>query len=123
MPAPVVAAPDAVLTDYGVRPACSTPAVLETVAEAAPLTTGGLPNGHHRPLSVGSGSGSGAAVAAAAAEEYGIVPGTPSGRDLVAQRGVCGAVRVACRTLCPDAVLRHSVSDQQTVRGSGGPPA
>ncbi len=42
----------------------------------------------------------------------------PSGRALVAQRGVCGAVRVACRSLCPAAGLRRSIDDQATLRRS-----
>lgn len=37
-----------------------------------------------------------------------IVPGEPSGKDIVAQRGVCGAVRVACRGLCPSGLRRSS---------------
>ena len=117
--------PAAVATDYGVRPSASAPAALEAVPEGTPLAAdGALPNGHHRTPLVGagagaSGEGNSAAAAAVTAEEHGIVPGEPCARDLVAQRGVCGAVRVACRTLCPDAGLRRSVSDQQTVRGKG----
>ncbi len=37
-----------------------------------------------------------------------ILPGEPSGKDLVAQKGVCGAVRVACRGLCPSGLRRSS---------------
>lgn len=46
------------------------------------------------------------------AEAAPIEAAEPSGRDLVAQRGVCGAVRVACRSLCPSAGLRRSIDDQ-----------
>lgn len=42
----------------------------------------------------------------------------PTGRALVAQRGVCGAVRVACRSLCPSAGLRRSTDDQGMLRRS-----
>ena len=46
-----------------------------------------------------------------------IVPGEPSGKDIVAQRGVCGAVRVACRGLCPSG-LRRSLDYQCPLRPS-----
>ena len=59
--------------------------------------------------------------AAAAAErapgQPEIVPGEPSGKDIVAQRGVCGAVRVACRGLCPSG-LRRSTDYQCPLRPS-----
>ncbi len=42
-------------------------------------------------------------VSQAAGKGVDVVPGEPSGAQLVAQRGVCGAVRVACRSLCPSA--------------------
>ena len=46
-----------------------------------------------------------------------VLPGEPSGADLVAQRGVCGAVRVACRGLCPSG-LRRSLDHRCTLRPS-----
>ena len=46
-----------------------------------------------------------------------VLPGEPSGKDLVAQRGVCGAVRVACRGLCPSG-LRRSADHRCTLRPS-----
>jgi hypothetical protein len=45
----------------------------------------------------------------------------PSGQDVVKQRSVCGAVRVACRSLCP-AGLRRSSDDQVALRRSHSLP-
>ena len=50
-----------------------------------------------------------------------VLPGEPSGKDLVAQRGVCGAVRVACRGLCPSG-LRRSLDYRCTLRPSMDQP-
>ena len=46
-----------------------------------------------------------------------VLQGEPSGKDIVAQRGVCGAVRVACRGLCPSG-LRRSLDYQCPLRPS-----
>lgn len=50
-----------------------------------------------------------------------VLPREPSGKDLVAQRGVCGAVRVACRGLCPSG-LRRSLDHQCPLRASMDTP-
>ncbi len=75
--------------------------------------------------SVTSAAGAGApdqaaapAQAAVPDQAVSVQAAEPSGRALVAQRGVCGAVRVACRSLCPAAGLRRSVDDQATLRRS-----
>ena len=59
--------------------------------------------------------------AAAAPSPGEVLPGEPSGKDLVAQRGVCGAVRVACRGLCPSG-LRRSLDHRCTLRPSMDQP-
>ena len=82
-------------------------------APAAAMTAGALAE------SSSQGERGGAAWVGQAEDE--IMPGEPSGRDLVAQRGVCGAVRVACRSLCPDAGLRRTVSDQARRAALGRP--
>jgi hypothetical protein len=71
----------------------------EEAVAAAPAEAGRKPD-----------QGSGQEVLIQAAE--------PTRRALVAQRGVCGAVRVACRSLCPSAGLRRSVDDQGMLRRS-----
>ncbi|CAK0783982.1 hypothetical protein CVIRNUC_007185 [Coccomyxa viridis] len=50
-----------------------------------------------------------------------VLAGEPSGKDLVAQRGVCGAVRVACRGLCLSG-LRRSLDHRCTLRPSMDQP-
>ena len=54
----------------------------------------------------------------ASGHEVPVQAAEPTGRALVAQRGVCGAVRVACRSLCPSAGLRRSIDDQGMLRRS-----
>ena len=53
--------------------------------------------------------------------QHKVVPGEPSGKDVIAQRGVCGAVRVACRGLCPSG-LRRSLDYQCPLRPSMDSP-
>ncbi len=73
----------------------------QAAAATVPTTVAGLKGEeHHFPI-----------------EEQPIQPCQPSGRDVVAQKGVCGAVRVACRSLCP-AGLRRSGCDQLPLRRS-----
>ncbi|CAL8466388.1 g5924 [Coccomyxa elongata] len=63
-------------------------------------------------------SAAGAPDQAAPDQAVSVQAAEPSGRALVAQRGVCGAVRVACRSLCPADGLRRSIDDQAMLRRS-----